>query len=215
MIFTKEKKPVDLISDHIDTVVQCTMTAARAVESYIEGNLSEATDLALQADALELDANHKMEEITSRLCQGGGVAPVRENLYQLASGFNRVAEEAAACCLFFFDRRPEIPQSYRLPFIKLAATAFSGYPEIKKEALNCLKGRWRKGKGCELVLKFGRIREEVKNIRRDLHRRISEIDDAPWQQVTLDTCLTQITDVFDRMAFAADTITRTNLRFGN
>ena len=214
MMFTKDKKPVELISDHIDTVGQCIMTAARAVESHIEGNLSEATDLALQADALELDVNHKMEEITRRLCQGGGVAPVRENLYQLARGFNQVAEEATTCSLFFFDRRPAIPQSFRLPFIKLAATAFSGYPEIKKEALNCLKGSWRRVKGSELVLTFGPTREKVKSIRRDLYRRISEIDDAPWQQVTLDTCLIQITCVFDRMALAAETIIRSNLRLG-
>jgi len=40
MIFSKGKKSVELISDHIDMVAQCIRTAERAVESYIDGNLS-------------------------------------------------------------------------------------------------------------------------------------------------------------------------------
>lgn len=55
MLFTKDKNAVDLIVAHMDTTVQCIKTAGRAVESYIEGNLSEAADLALKADALESD----------------------------------------------------------------------------------------------------------------------------------------------------------------
>jgi uncharacterized protein Yka (UPF0111/DUF47 family) len=215
MLFAKDKKPVDLISDHIDTVVGCIRTSGRAVESYIEGYFSIATELALQADALELDANHKLDEITSRLYQWGGLAPIRSNLYQLASSLSRAAEDAAVCSLFFLDRRPEIPQSFRLIFKKLAATAFKGYPEIKNEALNCLKGSWHRGEGCGSARKFGNIQEELKNICRDLYRRISEIEDAPWQQMTLDTCMTQITGVYDIMAMTADTITRINLRLGN
>lgn len=215
MLFTKDKNAVDLIIAHMDTTVQCIKTAGRAVESYIEGNLSEVADLALEADALASDANHKMVNILNRLSQGSILAPMRENLYLLASSFNRAGDEAASCSMFFLDRRPGIPQPFRAKFIKLAEIAFGGYPEMKNGALNCLKGGWHLGKYCELTSNFGSIRQEMKKIRRDLYRQISEIDDAPWQQVTLETCMTQVTGVCDRMAFTAETITRINLRLGN
>ncbi len=214
MIITKDKKTVDLIAGHLDTVVQCIKTGGRAVDSYIEGNISEASDMALQADALELDANHKMEEITRRLCYGGGLAPIRDNLYQLASSLNRTADEAATCCLFFLDRRPEIPQPSRSKFGTLAAIAFSGHSEIKKGALYCLKGGWNPGKYFELTRKFRGIRKELKIIFRDLNRLIFEADEALKQHMSLDASLTQVTGVFDRIALTAETITRINLRIG-
>jgi uncharacterized protein Yka (UPF0111/DUF47 family) len=215
MIFSKGKKSVDLISDHIDMVAQCIRTAERAVESYIDGNLSESTDLALQAYSLERDANHKMDEITMQLCQGGGLAPTRGDHFELASSLNRAAEGAATCSIFFLDRRPEIPQPFRAIFIKLTKSVFEGYSVIKRDAVNCLKGGWNKGKDCDSIQKFGSIREEMKINCRDLYRRISEIEDAPWQQITLDNCMNSIIGVFDRMVLTADTITRINLRLGN
>ena len=215
MMFTKNKKVVDLIVDHVDTSAQCIKTAGRAVESYIESELSESADLALQADALALDANHKMGNILSRLCQGTVLAPIRENLYLLANNFNWTADGAASCSLYFLDRRPEIPQALRSEFIRLTEASFSGYPEIMKRALNCLKGGWHLGKSCELASNFGSTRIGVKKIRRDLYRKISELDDEPWQQVTLETCLTQVTGVCDRMAITAETIIRINLCLGN
>ena len=69
MIFKKDKNAVDLIVAHLDTAAQCIKTAGRAVESYIEGNLSEGADLALKADALESDANHKMGNILNHTNQ--------------------------------------------------------------------------------------------------------------------------------------------------
>jgi hypothetical protein len=214
MIFTKEKKAVDLVAEHVDVVSQCVKMAGGAVDAYIENNISEASDLALQADALDLDANNKMERIMGRLRQAGGLAPIRENLFLLASGLNRVADGAATCGLFFLDRRPEIPQPIRLTLKKFAVIAFGGHTELKIDALSCLKGGWHQGKSCDPAIKFGTTREEVRKIRRDLNHRISEDTKAPWRQLALDASLTQVAGVFDRMAIAADIITRINLKHG-
>jgi hypothetical protein len=182
----------------------------------IDGNFPEATKLALQADSLELDANHKMNEITNRLYQGGGgLAPTRENLFELAYSLHQAAAKAAECSLFFIDRHPEIPHPFRQEFKKLAAIAFCGYPEIKKRAITCLRGSWQHEKGCELKTTFGNIGRDLKNLRRDLCRQISEIEGAPWLPVTLDICMMAITNVFDQMMLSAATIVQINLRLWN
>lgn len=214
MIFYKDKHQIDLVADHMDVVVQCIKTAGGAVEAYIDNSLADATDLALQADALDLDANHKMEKILTRISGTGVLAPIREDLFLLSSGLNRVADCAAACGLFFLDRRPEIPHTLRATFKKYAAVAFSGQVEMKNEALNCLKGGWRRNKAGEAVRILGRVRIELQKIRRDLNRQIAEEIDITRPRITIDTSIAQVTAVFDRMVIVAERITRINLRHG-
>ena len=214
-MFSKNKKAVDMIVIHIDAVTKCIKDTGLGLEAYIEGNLAEAMELVLKADALALDANHKMGNIQDALRQGSVVAPIRENLYLLATNFNRVAVRAATCGLYYIDRRPEIPKSFRIVLNKLVETAFGGRTEIKKWGLSCLKSGWHSERNCELSAVFWNLQGEVKNIHRDLNNQISEMGEAPWQQVVLDTCSKEVIGVFEQMIRTAETITKIYLRFGS
>lgn len=215
MLFKRKEKIADLIVSHIENAAKCIKTAGRSVDSHIDDNQTEATDLALMADALALDADHKMEIILSRLCKGAVLAPIRENLYLLSSSFNQLANAAASCGLFFLDRRPQIPPPFRIIFHGFAETAFGGYPELQSSALDCLKGAWHPDKACELVSKFEKIRKQFKTHHREMNALILENGVDALEQTRLDICQTRIADVFERMTMTAETITQINLRIGN
>lgn len=215
MIFGKNRKTVDLIAAHIEIATQCIKMAGRAIESYIEGNLSEAIDQALQTDALALEASQKMENILKQLCQGTVVAPIREDLYMLANSFDQAVYGATSCSLFFLDRRPKIPIALQSEFMGLAESSFSGHPAIQTEALNCLKGGCHLSRNCEFALRFRTIREKVKKGCRKLNSRILEIDIDTMQISTIETCLSEILSVFKQMTLVAETITRINMGPGN
>jgi uncharacterized protein Yka (UPF0111/DUF47 family) len=215
-MFSKEKKVVDLVIAQAEKALQCVKHAGMALRCWLDGNLFEASEAALMADALEVEAGYQLDRILGRLCQGGGVAPIRENLFALAGGFQRLAAAATAASLFFVDRRPEIPQPYRPAFSRLVEIVLDEAAELNTAALNCLKGRWVPDIACEASRHFGATAKEIKKLRQDLHRRMTETDPAAGGRPTaLDACLVEITRVFDCMGATADTVTRINLKFGN
>ena len=116
VIFKKEKEVIELIATHADTVESCLLTGINALEAYLKDNMSMAKVFGRQVDDLEGKADLVRHEIRDKLYSGAYMPLIREDIYKLVEGMDKVANAGEACCDFFLNQRPEIPDALCTPF---------------------------------------------------------------------------------------------------
>jgi predicted phosphate transport protein (TIGR00153 family) len=204
VIFRKEKEVIDLITKHLDKVEECLATALRAVETYINGDISEAKALALQVDNIETEADLIRYNIRDRLYSGAYLPMVREDIYNLVESMDKVADAAEACCDFFLDQRPEIPEDMKDQFLHVAQESFSVMSSLKEGMLAYVEGEGDVKTIREKAKQIGVKESDVDRIEWDLTRQIftSSLDHA--HRIHLRLCLDTIVEISDRGEDAAD-----------
>jgi predicted phosphate transport protein (TIGR00153 family) len=204
VIFKKEKEVIDLILKHLNTVEESLTTSIETVETYLKGDISEAKSLALKVDGIETQADFVRYNIRDKLYLGAYLPRIREDIYNLVESIDKVCNAAEACCDFFLDQRPEIPEGMKPQFLRMAQESFGILGPLKEAMINYLEGGGKIKVIREKAKQVGIKESDVDKIEWDLTREIftSSLD---WgHKVHLNLCLDLIVEISDRAEDAAD-----------
>ncbi|MBW2094400.1 MAG: DUF47 family protein, partial [Deltaproteobacteria bacterium] len=120
MLFKKEKEVIEFVLRHLDTVEACLKTGIETVAQYLEHNTGDAKKLAKNVSALETEADMIRHQIRDKLYSGAYLPHLREDVYRLVRSIDSVANAGEACCNFFLNQRPKIPDEMRADFLAVA-----------------------------------------------------------------------------------------------
>ncbi len=212
MFFKKEKEVVGLITQHLDKVELCLSTALKTLRTYLKGDTSEAKALALEVDAIETQADLIGYDIRDKLYSGAYLPLLREDIYKLVEGIDKVANAAESCCDFFLNQRPAIPDELKSDFLVAIQESLGIIAPLKRSVLCFLKGQ------CPIEVvradtkEVGVKESELDLIEWDLTRDIftSSLDYS--HKIHLKLCLDTIVEVSDRAEDAADQLELTTLK---
>lgn len=204
VIFKKEKEVINLIIKHLDKVEECLATALKCVETYISGNITEAKALALKVDNMETQADFIRYNIRDRLYSGAYLPMLREDIYNLIERMDKVDDAAEACCDFFLDQRPEIPQDMKDQFLCVAQESFGIMGPLKEGMLKYLEGEGDVDVIREKAKQVGIKESDVDKLEWDLTRQIFTSSLDYGHKIHLRLCLDTIVEISDRGEDAAD-----------
>ena len=204
VIFKKEKEVVDLILKHLNTAEECLTTAMKTVETYLRGEIPEAKALALKVDGIETENDFIRYSIRDKLYSGAYLPMVRGDIYNVIERIDKVCDAAEACCDFFLDQRPEIPEELKPQFLHVAQMSFGIFIPLK-EALEDYLGEGSKVKVIrEKAKQVGIVESEVDKLEWDLTREIFTASLDWGHKVHLRLCLDTIVEISDRAEDTAD-----------
>jgi predicted phosphate transport protein (TIGR00153 family) len=129
---------------------------------------------------------------------------IREDIYNLVESIDKVCNAAEACCDFFLDQRPEIPEGMKPQFLHMAQESFGILGPLKEGMVNYLERGGKIKVIREKAKQVGIKESDVDKIEWDLTREIftSSLD---WgHKVHLKLCLDLIVEISDRAEDAAD-----------
>ena len=166
MIFKKEKKVIDLILKHLNTVEECRTTAVETVETYLKDELPKAKILALKVDGIETQTDFIRFNIRDKLYSGAYLPMIREDIYNVVERIDKVCDAAKACCDFFLDQRPDIPEELKPQFLRVTHESFGILGPLKEAILSYF------GEGGKVKA----IREKAKQV----GIKESDVDKIEW-----------------------------------
>ncbi len=122
----------------------------------------------------------------------------------MVKSVDRMADAAGACCDFFLEQRPEIPEDFKDQFIQVIRESFNVISPLKEGVLRYLRGDGE----------IDTIREKAKQVRTkeldvhkmgsDLTRQIFNGSLEPWHKMHLKHCLSAIVRKSGQARDAAD-----------
>ena len=212
MFFKKEKKVIELILKHLDLVEDSLKTGIRTIELYLDDNISEAKVLGRKVRSEESEADIVRYNIREKLYSGAYLPLLREDIYKLIEGIDKVANAGEACCDFFLNQRPLIPAEMRSYFVAVAQESLGIIDNLKLAVLCYFKGE------CKIEV----VREHTKEI----SLQESRVDKLEWdltkviftssqdfaRQLHLKHCLDHIVEVSDRAEDAGDQLELATLK---
>jgi predicted phosphate transport protein (TIGR00153 family) len=204
VIFKKEKDVIDLIFKHLDTADECLKTALETIESYLKGDIPKAKQLALRVDGIETEDDFIRYTIRDRLYSGAYLPMIRGDIYNLVERVDKVSDAAEACCDFFLDQRPEIPDGLKPQFLRVAQESFGIIVSLREAIINYLGEGGSVEAVREKSKEVGIKESDVDKLEWDLTRQIftSPLD---WgHKVHLRQCLETMVEISDRAEDAAD-----------
>ena len=204
MLFKKEKKVIELVLKHLDTVEVCLKTGIDTITHYLEENTRDAKKLSKKVSTLETEADMIRHQVRDKLYSGAYLPHLREDVYKLVQSIDSVANAGEGCCNFFLNQRPKIPDEMKSHFLGVTQQSL-GIIDPLKLAVEC----YFKGE-CKLNL--------LRGYSRDVGFQESEVDKEEWdltkiiftsalpfsQQLHLKLCLDSIVEISDRAENAAD-----------
>ena len=204
MLFKKEKKVIQVILKHLDLTVDSLKTGIQTAECYLKNDLGEAKHLARKVRSIESEADLVRHDLRDKLYSGAYLPLLREDIYKLTESIDRVANAGEACCDFFLNQRPKIPQELKPAFLDVIRESL-GIADILKLAVLCyLNGDCKIDTVREHTKEIGLQESRVDKLEWDLTKAIftSDIDFA--RQLHLKLCLDGIVEVSDRAEDAGD-----------
>jgi predicted phosphate transport protein (TIGR00153 family) len=204
VFFRREKEVIDLILKHLNTVEECLTTAMETIETYLKGEIPEAKALALKVDGIETEADFVRYTIQDKLYSGAYLPMIRGDIYNLVERIDRVCNAAEACCDFFLDQRPEIPEELKPQFLQVAKESFGIFVPLKEALENYLGERAKVEVIREKAKQVGIVESEVDKLEWDLTREIFTRSLDWGHKVHLRLCLDTIVEISDRAEDAAD-----------
>lgn len=212
IIFKKEKEVIKLIVRHLEKVEECLSVAMKALQAYLKGNIKEAKVLARQVDSIETEADNIRHDIRDKLYSGAYLPLLREDIYKLVESIDKVANAGEACCDFFLDQRPEIPDTLKSSFIIAVQESLGIVTPLKHGVLCFLKGECSievvRGHSFEVGVK----ESDVDKIEWDLTKEIFTSNMDYGQKIHLKLCLDTIVEISDRAEDAAGQVELATLK---
>ncbi|UCF82384.1 MAG: TIGR00153 family protein [Desulfobacteraceae bacterium] len=211
--FKKEKKVIELVTKHVDTVEECINTGAKTLEVYLSGNIKEAKLLARSVRSIESQADLIRHEIRDKLYSGAYLPRVREDIYKLVESIDKVANAGEACCDFFSNQRPSIPEGLKPQFVAISQQSLGIITSLKL-AVNCfLKGECKMDVVREHSKEVGLQESVVDKNEWDLTKAIFTSPSLDFShKIHLKQCLNTIAEVSDRAEDAADQLELVSLK---
>ena len=204
MIYKKEKEVIGDIIEHFNAVEAGLETARRAIETYLEGDITESKTLARKVDDIESQADFIRFKIWDKLYSGAYLPLQREAFYKLIESVDRVANAAEACCDFFLAQRPEIPEELKSEFLLVTQEAFSVIVPLRQGVLSYIEGEVDIKAIREEARQVGIKESDVDKVEWDLTRRIFTSSLDYGHKIHLKLCLDTIVEIADRAEDAAD-----------
>jgi predicted phosphate transport protein (TIGR00153 family) len=210
--FKKEKEVIALVIKHIEAVEECLKTGKKMLEIYLSGNIKEAKILARDVRSAESQADLIRHEIRDKLYSGAYLPRIREDIYKLVESIDKVANAGEACCDFFSNQRPLIPEELRPQFVAISQASLGIITHLKLAVLCYLKGECRSDVVREHAKEVGMQESVVDKNEWDLTKAvfISSLDHS--HKIHLKQCLNTIAEVSDRAEDAADQLELVSLK---
>jgi predicted phosphate transport protein (TIGR00153 family) len=203
MPFKKEKEINKLIMKHLDSVCNCLQLARETVEEYLNDNLEEAKSLAIKVDKAESGTDSILREIMSRLYSGAYLPSLRSDIFHLIQYLDGVANAAEACCDFFLDQRPDIPDTMKPRFQSIMEKSIASCAPLSESVSSFFKNEDIEAIR-ERAKEVGIMESDVDKEEWDLTRDIFKTDLDYGHKIHLKQCLESITTISDRAEDTSD-----------
>ena len=210
--FKKEKEVIALVIKHVDAVEECLKTGVKMLEVYLSGNIKEAKILARDVRSTESQADLIRHEIRDKLYSGAYLPRIREDIYKLVESIDKVANAGEACCDFFSNQRPSIPEELKPQFVAISKESLGIITSLKLAVFCYLKGECKSDVVREHTKEVGLRESVVDKSEWDLTKAIfiSSLDHS--HKIHLKQCLNTIAEVSDRTEDAADQLELVSLK---
>ena len=204
MFYRKEKQVNELILKHLEEVDECLRTALKAIEEYLSSNIEEAKSLAIKVDQIETETDSVRREIIGKLYSGAYLPSLRSDILHLVEHLDKIADGAEACCDFFLDQRPEIPEEMRQIFLKIMQHSISSFIPLKEAVDSFFTDTFDIETIRERAKEVGEIESAVDKVEWDITRDIFKTELDYGHKIHLKMCLESMVEVSDRVEDAAD-----------
>ena len=212
MFFKKEKEVIELILKHLELVEDSLKTGIRTIEFYLDDNISEAKVLGRKVRSEESEADIVRYKIRDKLYSGAYLPLLREDIYKLIESIDKVANAGEACCDFFLNQRPVIPDELRPAFVEVVRESLGIIDNLKLAVLCYFKGECKIETVRDHTKEVGMQESRVDKLEWDLTKAIltSPMDLA--HRLHLRLCLENIVEVSDRAEDAGDQLELATLK---
>jgi predicted phosphate transport protein (TIGR00153 family) len=212
LLFKKEKQVIEFILKHLDLVEDSLKTGIKTIDNYLAGNISEAKVLARRVRNLESEADVVRYETRDKLYSGAYLPLLREDIYKLIESIDKVANAGEACCDFFLNQRPVIPEEMKPHFLAVVRESLGIIDNLKLAVLCYFKGECKIETVRDHTKEVGLQESRVDKLEWDLTKAIltSSMDLA--HQLHLRLCLENIVEVSDRAEDAGDQLELATLK---
>ena len=212
MFFKKEKVVIELILKHLDLVEDSLKTGIRTIELYLDDNISEAKVLGRIVRSEESEADIVRYEIRDKLYSGAYLPLLREDIYKLIECIDKVANAGEACCDFFLNQRPVIPDELKPAFLEVVRESLGIIDNLKLAILCYFKGECKIETVREHTREVGMQESRVDKLEWDLTKAIltSPMDLA--HKLHLRLCLESIVETSDRAEDAGEQLELATLK---
>ncbi len=198
MLFKKEKTVNEQILKHMESVWHCL-----TINEYLNDNIEKAKLLAIEVDNCETAADMILREIMGNLYSGAYLPSLRSDIFNLAQYVDNISNAAEACCDFFLDQRPEIPEAMKQNFQSIMKKSISSCDPLK-EALVLFFSNEDVNTIREKAKQVGIMESDVDKEEWDLTRDIFKTDLDYGHKIHLKQCLESIVTISDRAENASD-----------
>jgi len=202
-MFRKEKEVNKLILKHLDSVCSCLQLARQTVEEYLNDNLEESKSLALKVDKSETETDSILRDIMSRLYSGAYLPSLRSDIFHLIQHLDGVANAAEACCDFFLDQRPDIPDDMKPRFQSIMEKSIASCAPLSESVSSFFKNEEIETVR-ERAKEVGIMESDVDKEEWDLTRDIFKTDLDYGRKIHLKQCLESIVTISDRAEDTSD-----------
>ena len=212
MFFKKEKKVIELILKHLDLAVDSLKSGIQTIEFYLNDDIGNAKRLAREVRSIESDADLVRYGLRDKLYSGAYLPLLREDIYKLIESIDKVANAGEACCDFFLNQRPRIPDELKSAFIGVVTESLGIADNLKLAVLCYFKGECKIETIRAHTKEIGLQESRVDKLEWDLTKAIltSPMDLA--HQLHLRLCLENIVEVSDRAEDAGDQLELATLK---
>ena len=204
ILFKKEKEVIELIVRFLEEVENCLETSEKTITAYLNYEIKEAKQLARQVRDIETQADVSRFNIRDKLYTGAYLPGIREDIYKIVESIDKVANASEACCNFFLNQRPVVPEDLKAGFLTVTQEALGSRNHLREAALSYFKR--------ESPI------EEIRQYTQRVSLEESDVDKSEWDltkaiftssldychKVHLKLCLDSIVEVSDRAEDAAD-----------
>jgi predicted phosphate transport protein (TIGR00153 family) len=212
VFFKKEKEVIELILKHLELVEDSLKTGIRTIEFYLDDNISEAKFLDRKVRSEEAEADIVRYNIRDKLYSGAYLPLLREDIYKLIESIDKVVNAGEACCDFFLNQRPVIPEELKPAFVEVVRESLGIIDNLKLAVLCYFKGECKIETVREHTKEIGMQESRVDKLEWDLTKAIltSPMDLA--HKLHLRLCLESIVEVSDRAEDAGDQLELATLK---
>jgi len=212
VFFKKEKEVIELILKHLGLVEDSIKTGIRTIEFYLDDNISEAKILGRKVRSEESEADIIRYEIRDKLYSGAYLPLLREDIYKLIESIDKVANAGEACCDFFLNQRPAIPDELKPAFLEVVRESLGIIDNLKLAILCYFKGECKIETIREHTKEVGMQESRVDKLEWDLTKAIltSPMDLA--SKLHLRLCLESIVETSDRAEDAGEQLELATLK---
>jgi len=206
MFYRKEKEVNELILKHLEEVDKCLKTALKAIEQYLNRTIDQAKSLAKKVDQIETETDSIRRKIIGKLYSGAYFPSLRSDILHLVEHLDKIADGAEACCDFFLDQRPDIPQEMKPDFLTIMERSISAFLPLKEAITLFFADKFDIKTIREKAKEVGIIESAVDKEEWDITRNIFNTELDYGHKVHLKLCLESIVEVSDRAEDAADAL---------